>query len=86
MGRTICCLPQQFPKKNDVPSAKPKIRPLGWSEKQDSLFFFIQKLIFYLKHLGNIIGTLLNQFMVSKNTQKQNSPKPKNLSKSRFAF
>jgi hypothetical protein len=48
----------------------------GLLEKQDFFFFFFAKTLFFnLKHLENIINTLMNLFMVLNNIKKAKNSK-----------
>jgi hypothetical protein len=50
---------------------------IGLLEKHDCCFFH-QKIHFDSKHIVNILGSLLNQFMISKNTNwNPKNPKTK---------
>jgi hypothetical protein len=53
----------------DASSAKLRIWPLVWQKKQEVFYLKIYfQPIFNLKYLENTQRTLLNQFIVSKNT------------------
>jgi hypothetical protein len=75
-------MPRSFPNKknasskstDDTSSTELKIWLLVWRENEVFYSKTHFQSIFNFKHLGNILGILLNQSMTSKNTKKVKNP------------